>query len=76
MSLASEVQTSNDVRTALQRLGWSAATLAREMGLGKNGARTVERWLSGAIPITPRTAAHIRLLLKVQELEGNKCHAT
>lgn len=74
MPLASEVQTGDDVRSVLQRLGWSAARLAREMGLGKNGTRTVERWLSGEIPITPRTAAHIVLLLRVRELESRESH--
>jgi DNA-binding transcriptional regulator YiaG len=56
--------TAADVRAARERLGLSAAKFAELLGLEKNGVRTVQRWESGDIRITPRTQRQIEALLR------------
>lgn len=58
-----------DIRALREQAGLSAAKLAAELGLAKHGVRTVQRWESGDIPITPRTEAQVKAWAKARGLE-------
>ena len=58
-----------EVRAIRKAAGLSAAKFAAELGLEKHGYRTVRRWESGEIKITPRTAAQITAWAKMRGIE-------
>lgn len=52
-----------EFRKARERLRLSAASLAREWGMGPSGARTIYRWETGESPMNPIAAYALRLML-------------
>jgi transcriptional regulator with XRE-family HTH domain len=57
--------TTDEFRAIRQRLGLSQVALAERLGLGANGARTVQR-IEGGAPITGPMA------LAMQKLDGDR----
>lgn len=55
--------TANEFRDARTRLGHTSASLAREWGMGANGARNIRRWESGQKEIPGPVAYRLRLML-------------
>lgn len=56
--------TPDELRAALDTLGWSQAEAARQLGAANR--QTVQRWASGRVPVNPLAAAHLGTLLELR----------
>lgn len=59
-----------EIRAARQKLGLSASGLAKALGLGANGARTIRRYEAGEI--LPSGPVLVALRLLVEKAEATK----
>lgn len=56
----------DELREAMRALGLNARGLARNLGLGENGDRLVQRWIGGKQAPGPTTVVAIRLWLALE----------
>ena len=56
--------TPEEFKNARRALRFTQQGLCDELGMGKNGGRTIRRWESGECPISPTAAYAIRMMLK------------